>query len=132
EKHPDIDQRVLDFTKPVEPANGDDELVQKLKERHNVAASLLEARADEYKIGLTDLAQVLAAAKLVAESKYELAQDDMGRLAVLDQTLEVAKLVEGFQQEKFDAGVGSRSDLQHAKLTRLNVEVSILKLKHGK
>ena len=112
---PEIDQRVLDFIKPIAAADNDDELTKKLKERHNVAASLLEAQIEEYKSGLSDLTRVLDGAKLVAEAKFALAQDDAGRLKVLDDTLEIAKLVENHQQRKFDAGIGSKSDFQRAR-----------------
>jgi len=128
-QYPDVDQKVLDYIKPIQAADNDDELTKKLKERHNVAASLVEAQVEEYKSGLSDLTRVLDAAKLVAEAKFALAQDDAARQTVLDDTLEIAKLIETHQQKKFDAGIGSKSDFQRARLARINVELEILKLK---
>jgi len=71
---------------------------------------LLETQIEEYKSGISDLARVLESAKLVAESKLALAQDDAARSTVLNGTLEIAKIVESYQQQKFEAGVGSKSD----------------------
>ena len=130
-KIPEVNERVLAFLKPVEAADADDELTKKLKERHNVATTLLDARVQEYKSGFSDLSQVLEAGKLVADAKLELAQDDNARLSVLDETLEIAKLIESHQQAKADANLGSRSDFQRARLARLNIEVQILKLKRA-
>jgi len=130
-KQPEVNERVLAFIKPVEIADADDELTKKLKERHNVAASLLDARVQAYNSGVSDLSQVLESGRMVADSKYDLAQDDNARLAVLDETLEIAKLIESHQQAKSDANIGSRSYFQRARLARLNIEVQILKLKRG-
>jgi hypothetical protein len=130
-RQPDVNPRVLTFIKPIAASESDDELTKKLKERHNVATSLLEARVAEYKTGVSDLTLVLEAARLVAEAKHDLAQDDAARLAVLGDTLEISKLIESHQQAKFDAGVGSKSDLQRARLARLSVEVQILKMKRA-
>ena len=119
------------FVKPTAEAESDDELTKKLKERHNVAASLLEARVEEYKRGVIQLALVLEAARLVVEAKLDLAQDDAARLAVFQDALEVAKLIEGHQQGMFDAGVGSKSDFLRARLARVAIEVQILKAKQA-
>lgn len=126
---PDVNPRVLAFLKPVEVAETDDELTRKLKERHNVATGLLESRIHEYRKGVCNLSQILEAARLAAEAKFDLAQDDAARLSALNDTLEIAKISEDFQRVSYEAGVGSKSDFQRAQLARLNVEVQILKIK---
>jgi hypothetical protein len=126
-----VSPRILAFVKPIDLAAGDDELTRKLKERHNVAANLLEIRAEEYKRGVRDLSPVLEAARLVVEAKLDLAGDDQARLAVLEQSLEVARLIEARLKTMHEAGLGARSDYCRAQLARLNVEVEILKAKRA-
>jgi len=126
-KPPEVSQRVRDFIKPV-PVEGD-ELRQKLAERHNVAVALLEAREQEYKQGVRDLGFVLEATRLVVEAKLDLADTEEARMAVLEETLEVAKLLEDHTRTLMENGVGSKADYQRARLGRLTVEVQILKAK---
>lgn len=124
-----VSAKVVDFVKPVAETPDDDDLVKKLKERHNVAVKLFDARIAEYRRNVADLLQVLDAARLVVEAKLDLAPDRDAQLLVFEQAHEVATLIEGHFQKLRDAGLGSASDLERAKLARLNVEVQILKLK---
>jgi hypothetical protein len=41
-----VSPKVLEFLKAISPVDGDDELAQKMKERHNVAAKLLDLRVE--------------------------------------------------------------------------------------
>src|SRR5512133_1943554 len=79
----EISPSVTAFMKRVEAAPGDDALRQKLKERHNTAVRLLELRVDSYRRGIDDSQKVFEAARLVAEAKLDLAQDDDERRAAL-------------------------------------------------
>src|SRR3954470_11087931 len=54
----EVDPAVAAFMKPVEAAGGDDELRQKLKQRHNTAVRLLELRVESYRKGLADVSAV--------------------------------------------------------------------------
>jgi hypothetical protein len=128
-KAPAISQRVLDFTKPV-PVEGD-ELHKKLAERHNAAAELLDARVEEYKKGVCDLNAVMDAARLAVDAKYDVADSDDARMRVLEDTLEVAKMIEDRARQVMEKGLGSKADYQKARLGRLSVEVAILKAKRG-
>jgi len=126
---PAVSPTILAFLKPVEPAAGDSELQQKLKERHNVALRLLEARINEYKKGVRDIAPVFEAARLAAEAKLDLDPSAKARVIVLEQTLELAKLFESNIQQQLDKGFGSKGDLERARFARLTVEVELIKAK---
>jgi hypothetical protein len=126
---PEISPKILAFLKPVEPAAGDSELQQKLKERHNAAVKLLELRIAEYKKGVRDTGPVFEAGHLVSEAKLDLDPSPQARISVLEQTLEVAKLVESNFQQQIDKGFGSKGDLERARFARLTVEVQLLRAK---
>jgi hypothetical protein len=124
---PEVSPKILAFTKQIEPAKGDTELQKKLKERHNSAVRLLDERIKEYRKGLRDAGPVFEAARLVADAKLDLAATPDARRAVMEQTLEVARLVETRLQAQLDKGLGSRGDLERARYARLSVEVELLK-----
>ncbi len=126
---PEVSPKVLAFLKPVEMAADDGELQKKLKERHNVAVALLQERVNEYKKGTRDLGLVFEAAKLTADAKLDLADKTEARIAVLEQTLEVARLVEDHLQQQIKKGFGSKGDLERARFARLSVEVELLRAK---
>jgi len=126
---PELNPKILAFLKPVEPAAGDSELQQKLKERHNAAVRLLEIRIAEYKKGVRDTGPVFEAAHLVSEAKLDLDPSPQARINVLEHTLEVAKLVESTFQQQIDKGFGSKGDLERARFARLTVEVQLLRAK---
>src|SRR5215468_11259674 len=96
---PEISPKILAFLKPVEPAAGDSELQQKLKERHNAAVKLLEERINEYKKGVRDVSVVFEAGRLAADAKLELDPSPKARIAVLEQTLDAAKELEASLQK---------------------------------
>src|SRR5262245_47409822 len=91
-----ISPKVLAFLKPVEFGPKDSELEKKLKERHNAAVKLLEARVGEYKKGIRDMAPVFEAARLTADAKLDLATDAKARVATLEQIRDVAQTIEQY------------------------------------
>lgn len=125
----EVSPKILAFLKPVEATGDDSELQKKLKERHNVAVALLQERMNEHKKGTRDLSLVFEAAKLTADAKLDLADKPEAKVAVLEQTLEVARAVEEHLQQQIKKGFGSKGDLERARFTRLSVEVEILKAK---
>jgi outer membrane protein TolC len=127
----EVDPAIIAFMKPVEVAPGDDELLQKLKERHNTAVRLLELRVDAYRKGVGDGQSVFDAVRLVSQSKLELAQNDTERQAALQQILDMSKTIESRLQKQLESGFGSESDLQRAKLARETAEIELLKLKRA-
>src|SRR4051794_15471802 len=70
----EVDPVIAAFMKPVEIAQGDDELRQKMKQRHNTAVRLLELRIDSYRKGVSDVSGVFEAAREVADADRDLAQ----------------------------------------------------------
>jgi hypothetical protein len=125
----DVDAKITAFLKPVEMADGDSELRKKLKERHNAAVRLLEERVSEYKRGVRDASFVFDAARLTADAKLDLAESVEARGTVLEQALDIAKIIETHLQKQLDSGFGSKGDLERARYGRLSVEVEILKIK---
>src|SRR5690242_18759018 len=77
----EVDPAVASFVKPVEIAQGDDELRQKMKQRHNTAARLLELRIESYRKGMSDVSGVFDAAREVADADRDLAQSPEEREA---------------------------------------------------
>lgn len=128
---PDFNPRLLAFVQAVDMADADSELTKKFKERHNTAVELLKAQIQEYKSGVRDLSAVLEAARLVVQSKLDLASDDPGRLAVYQDVLEVAKMIEDRLAALYESGIGPVSEYRRAQIARLNVEIEILKLKES-
>lgn len=126
---PEVSPKILAFLKPVEIAEGDSELQKKLKERHNVAVKLLEERVNEYKKGVRDVSPVFEAARLTAEAKLDLSEGAEARTAVLEQLLDVAKLIESHLQQQLTKGFGSKADLERARYARLTLEVELLRTK---
>jgi hypothetical protein len=124
---PEVSPKILALLKPVEIAEGDNELQKKLKERHNVAVNLLEARVNEYKRGVRDIGPVFEAARLTTEAKLDLAESAEARTAVLEQLLDVAKLIESHLQQQLARGFGSKADLEGARYARLTLEVELLR-----
>lgn len=125
----EISPKILAFLKPVAIAEGDGALQKKLKERHNVAVKMLDVRVDEYKKGVRDIGPVFEAARLASEAKLDLAEQAEARVAVLEQVLEVAQLIETHLQQQIDKGFGSRADVERARYARLTVEIELLRAK---
>jgi hypothetical protein len=126
---PELPPSIQAFIKPLEAAPGDSELLKKFKERHNTGVRLLEERVKEYKNGTRDMSPVFEAAKLVVEAKMDMAENAKAKVAVLEQTLDLATLFEKRLQEQLDKGFGSHGDLERARYARLTVEVELLKAK---
>jgi hypothetical protein len=129
---PPPDPVITEFMKPIDVADGDTDLQRKMKERHNAAVRLLELRVEEYHKGIIQMTPVFEAARAVADAKLELAGNDDERLKVSQQEVDVAKAVEARLEKQVASGFGSEADLQRAKLTRLNAEVEVLKLKQSR
>jgi outer membrane protein TolC len=128
----EVDPAIAAFMKPVEAASSDDEVRQKLKERHNTAVRLLELRVEGYRKGLNDVNQVFEAARMVVDAKHDLAQNVAERDALMGQMLEVTKAMESQLQKQFEAGIGSEADVLRARLARETVEVEMLKTKQAR
>jgi hypothetical protein len=126
---PQVNPKVLAFLKPVEIVAGDSELQQKLKERHNSGVILLDERVKEYKKGSREAGTVFQAARLVAEAKLDLAGSTQERIAVLEQVLDIHKLMESHLQQQLEKGFGSKADFEQARFTRLSTEVELLRAK---
>jgi hypothetical protein len=124
---PGVSPEIFAILKPVAIAEGDSELQKKLKERHNVAVNMLEERVNEYKKGVRDISAVFEAARLTAEAKLDLAENAEARTAVLQQLLDVAKLIESNLQQQLAKGFGSKADLERARYARLTLEVELLR-----
>ena len=126
---PEVHPKILAFLKPVDVPVRGDELQKKLRERHNVAVKLLEERVNEYKKGVRDVSSVFEAARLTVDAKLEIAETKEARTEVLEQTLDVTRLVETQLDERLKKGFGSKSDLERARLARLTAEVELLRAK---
>jgi hypothetical protein len=129
-ERPEVHPAVLAFVKPVVVLPDDSELLKKLKQRHNVAVSLLEERVKAYKQGGLDLNSVFEAAKFTSEAKLDLAADATARITTLNEILEVAKLFEKHFQQQLEGGFGTRADLERARYARLSVEIELLKARN--
>jgi len=126
---PGVSPEILAFLKPVAIADGDSELQKKLKERHNVAVKMLEERVAEYKKGIRNIGPVFEAARLTAEAKLDLAENAEARTAVLNQLLDVVKLIESNMAQQVAKGFGSKADLERVRYDRLTLEVELLRAK---
>jgi outer membrane protein TolC len=128
----EVDPAVASFIKPVEAAQGDDELRQKMKQRHNTAVRLLELRIESYRKGLADVSGVFEAAREVADADRDLAQSAEEREAAAKHYVEVLSAGEKRLEEQFKSGVGTETNLLRARLARESAEVDLLKLQKNK
>jgi hypothetical protein len=124
----DVDPAVASFMKPVEVAQGDDELLQKMKQRHNTAVRLLEVRIESYRKGLSDASGVFEAARDVADADRDLARSAEERETAAKRFVEVLRVGEKRLEEQWKSGVGSEANLLRARLARETAEVELLKL----
>jgi hypothetical protein len=65
----------------------------------------------------------------VAEAKLDLTTNAPERITLLEQLLEIHKLMESHLQEQLAKGFGSKADLELARYTRLSTEVDLLRAK---
>jgi len=128
---PEVDPSVTAFMKRIDAVAGDDALRQKLKERHNTAVHLLELRVAEYHKGISDVSPVFEAERLIAQAKLDLAQNVQEREAVMQQVVDVARVIESRLEKQLKSGFGSEADLERARLARQTAEVELLKLKQS-
>jgi hypothetical protein len=128
----EVDPAVASFMKPVEVAQGDDELRQKMKQRHNTAVRLLEVRTESYRKGLADVSSVYEAAREVADADRDLAQSDEERQAAAKDFVDVLRAGEKRLEEQWKSGVASEANLLQARLARETAEVELLKLGKNK
>ena len=126
-----VDPSINEFLNPIEPANGDDELRQKLTEYHNTAVQMLKWRLEAFRNGMGDIGEVYSAAREVANTKVQLAKDDKERLATLEKILGLTKAMESSMEQQFKGGVGSEGNYLRAKLARENIEIQLLKAKNN-
>jgi hypothetical protein len=124
----EVDPAVAAFMKPVDAAPGDDEMRQKLKQRHNTAVRLLELRVESYRKGLADVSAVFEAAREVADSDRDLAQSADERQAAARQFANVLRAGERRLEEQLKAGFGSEANLLRTRLARETAEIELLKL----
>ena len=124
-----VDPVIEAFMKPVEGAQGDNEMRRKLVERHNIAVRLLELRVKDYRRGITPLSPVFEAARTAADAKLDLAANDEDRVRTVQQVIDVSKVVEQTLEKQVRSGFGSEADLERARLARVTAEVELLKLK---
>jgi len=124
-----VSLEILAFLKPVEIAEGDSELQKKLKERHNVAVKMLEGRINEYKRGVRDFSSVFEIARLAADAKLDLAENEEARIAVLQKLVNLAKGTENNLAQQLAKGFGSKADFERSQYARLTLEVDLLRAK---
>lgn len=128
----DVDPAINAYLTPAQAPAGASELQQKLVERHNSAVRLLELRVNDYRRGVEPLAEVFNTARLVADAKMDLAQSDEDRVKLVQQRLEISRIVEARVEKQVQGGFGSPVDLERARLARLTAEAELLKLKQPK
>jgi hypothetical protein len=128
----EVDPAVASFMKPIDIAQGDDELRQKMKQRHNTAVRLLELRIEMYRKGVSDVSGVFEAAREVADADRDLAQSAEEREAAAKHFVEVLRAGEKRLEDQWKSGVGSEANLLRARLARETAEVELLKLGKNK
>jgi hypothetical protein len=128
----EVDPVVASFMKPVDIGQGDDELRQKMKQRHNTAVRLLELRIESYRKGVADVSGVFEAAREVADADRDLAQSAEERETAAKHFVEVLQAGEKRLEDQWKSGVGSEANLLRARLARESAEVDLLKLQKNK
>lgn len=114
---------------PRESKPGDDELRKLLVDRYNAGLAELQARYEEYKIGLAPLDALLGAAQRLAHAGGELNDKPADRLVFLEQFLELARHVESMQEALTEVGRSRVADLQWARYVRADAEIQLLRAK---
>jgi hypothetical protein len=127
----EIDAAVAVFSKPLDVSSNDDAMRQKLKERHNTAVRLLQARIEGYHKGTSDAASVFEAARIVGDAKRDLATSTAERNTLAHQMLDLLRMVEQRMSQEFRSGLISETSLLTAQLARQAEEIEIMNLEHA-
>jgi len=127
----EVDPAVAAFLEPIEAANDDDGLRQKMKERHNTAVRLLQVHIDRYRNGVADASAVFESAREVAQCKMALARNAAERETVARQVVETTRAVESRVERQWKAGLGIEVNVLRARLARETAEIELLKLQQS-
>ena len=65
----------------------------------------------------------------MAEAKLDLANTPAERVSLLEQLLEIHRIMESRLQDQLAKGFGSKADLELARYARLSIEVDLLRAK---
>ena len=111
-------------------AQGSDTKVKRLlKERHATLEMAAEATREVFKIGGASFGQVVDANRAVLNAELDLCETDKERVAILEKMLAEARTYEMTVEEGRKAAEVSYADALTAKADRLEVEITLERLK---
>lgn len=116
---------------PLQTKEGDNELRKLLVARYNAAVEEMEGEFQMFMAGRSPFQQLVGAARRLVDSGSELNEKHPDRLALLQQYVELLKVVEKEIQSAYDAGRASKIELPQVRYLRLDAEIEFLRAKTG-
>jgi hypothetical protein len=113
--------------KPLEPAAGDDAERKLLKERHNAAVRVTQARIQEFESGRGTLDAIVDAFRAVRDSRVALAAPPADGLPVLELYLGLLRDMEKVAEGRFNARRIGPGDLDTARIARIDAELAVVR-----
>jgi hypothetical protein len=113
--------------KPVQPDPKDDDLRKLLVARYNESVAEMKVRYTEFQAGKTTIDSMLGASQRLLKSGLELSGNPQDRIKLLEQFLEMAKVVERIDQALVEAGRLSAAELHEARHLRIDTEIQLLR-----
>ena len=114
---------------PLPTSEDEDELVQLLKARHNVALDGLKESYRDFSNNVIQADAVFDAGRRLVDSRLDLASTPADKLTVYEQVLEILVELEGIYEHRTKLLGGGESDVIRIRFARLTTEVDILKAK---
>lgn len=102
------------------------QITAELKEMHDVSKQLVSVLKEEYKIGNSEIRQLLEAQHELLELELKLSETPAERMNVLVKQLNLAKDAESAIALKFESGSASRIEVLQAQIARMKIELAML------
>ncbi len=109
-----------------------DAIAVALKEMSATSQELVKLRTAAYRAGEIGAQKLFASQRRHSDIELQLAQTADQRKQVRAKQLSLSKDIEKLVQAQYRAGAAEQGDVLEAQLTRMSIELSILKLQNGK
>jgi hypothetical protein len=119
--------------KPRKIEKGDSALLTLQKERYNFALEAVQLVMERFvPAGKEPLQFVLDALERMVLAGLDIESDPKSRIAILEESVRLSKLIEGWVKAEFEAGKTTIANIAIASSARRSAEIRLLKEKEGK
>jgi len=129
EEWPLLDKIKKLVSEPMKPERSDDAVQKLMKERYNTALVLLEARLNQFLAGRGTASAFEEGLDQVLRARMSLTDKPADLIPLLELRLELAREMEKAAKANFEAGRSDGDAPPAAKITRINAEIDLLRMK---